>query len=283
MTPTVTSLVLIVTGVVTFIAFQKPEISERLIFNPYEILRHKQFERMLTSGLIHGDWIHFAFNAISFYSFASNIEWIYGWASMLLIYISSILGGSLLSLIIHRHHDYRALGASGGVCGVIFASIFLLPGGDIQMFGLPFGIPAYIYAIGFLLFSFVGHRRQIGRVGHDAHLGGAIIGLLVATALYPRMIFAAPGMFATVLTISVVILLALIFDPMHLLERSVNFEERSRGDERSREYDENRVRNRKKEEIDKLLDKVSREGIDKLSRFERKMLDELSKEIYGRN
>lgn len=111
MTTPVTFLVLVVTAVATFLAFKGRDLWERWMFKPYEILRFKQYERLLTSGLIHLDWMHFAFNAISFYAFARNIELVRGANSLLLIYVSAILGGSLLSLFIHRHHDYRALGA----------------------------------------------------------------------------------------------------------------------------------------------------------------------------
>ena len=279
----VTILILLVTGVVTFIAFQRPDLRDRWIFNPHAILRHRQYGRMLTSGLIHADWRHFIFNAFSFYCFGREIENIFGGKVLLLIYLASILGGSALSLAIHRHHEYRALGASGGVCGVIFASIFLLPGGSIFLFLIPVPIPAYVYAVGFLVLSFVAHRRQRGNVGHDAHLGGAIVGLLTATALYPDVVFAEPEMFAAVLVISAIILLVLLQDPLQLLER--HFEPEvpvGGGDERTREYEENRRRLRKQEEIDRLLDKVAKRGLPALSAAERQRLDTLSKEVYGR-
>ncbi len=281
MTCPVTICVLIITALVTFIAFRRPDWKERLIFNPYEILRQKQYERMLTSGLIHSDWRHFLFNAFSFFSFGNNIELIYGPKVLLLVYVSSILGGSLLSLIIHRHHEYRALGASGGVCGVIFASIFLVPGGSVPLFPLMIPVPAYIYAMVFLVFSFIGHRRQKDNIGHDAHLGGAVIGLLVATALYPQMIFAAPWMFATVMALSVAILMVLVFDPAHLLEHRLPFTSMPKGDERSREYEENRRRNQEKAEIDRLLDKVAKKGMKSLSSAEQSKLKQLSGKIYG--
>ena len=234
-----TIVVLLVTALATFLAFKRSDIKERWIFNPQAILAQKQFDRLFTCGLIHADWIHFAFNAFSFYSFAQTMEEIYGARSLLMIYGSSILGGSLLSLAIHRNHDYRSLGASGGVCGVIVASIFLLPGSSITMFPLPIGIPASLYAVLFLVGSFVAHRKRSDNIGHYAHLGGAIIGLLVATALYPGFIFAAPWMFAGVIGLSLVILIVLIFDPVHLLDRHLNLTSSLPGIERSREYDEN--------------------------------------------
>lgn len=272
------------TTLVSVLAFRDHGLLERLMFKPREILAGKQYERLLTSGFIHGDWLHLAFNAYSLLAFGQNIEAIYGFKTLVLVYFSSILGGSLLSLFIHRRHDYRALGASGGVCGVVFASIFLLPGGSIHLFFIPIGIPAYAYAIGFLIFSFVRMRQGADNVGHDAHIGGAIIGLPVATALYPSMMTASPALYAGVIVLSLLILVLTAFDPFHLLERRMESAvERNRpvGNERFQRYDDARERNRKIEEIDRLLDKVAAGGMASLSTAERERLDRLSKEIRG--
>jgi membrane associated rhomboid family serine protease len=279
MTTPVTFLVLVVTAIATFLAFQRRDLWERWMFKPCEILRFKQYERLLTSGLIHLDWMHFAFNAFSFYAFARGIELGRGANTLLIIYLSAILGGSLLSLFIHRHHDYRALGASGGVCGVIFASIFLIPGGNISMFLIPIGIPAYAYAIIYLVLTFVALRRSADNVGHDAHFGGAIVGLLVATALYPSLILAQPGLFLAVLGLSIAMLLVIVFDPWHRLFANHDSSHGPHGGERFRRYMENRSRNQKLAEVDRLLDKVSARGLHSLSDSERKKLDQLSREI----
>jgi membrane associated rhomboid family serine protease len=277
-----TVIVLVITGLATLIAFQVPGLLEKWIFNPRAILQEKEYHRLYTCGLIHANWMHFAFNAFSFYSFARGIEMRYGPSTMLFIYGCSILGGSLLSLVIHRNHEYRALGASGGVCGIIFASIFLLPGISISMFFIPVGIPAYLYAVLFLVFSFFAHSRQVGRIGHDAHLGGAIVGLLVATALYPKLVLAEPGMFAGVLGLSLVILLALIFIPLRRRNPELREWEMPSGDERERRYLENSGRNARAEELDELLGKVSRDGMQSLSNMQRKRLEQLSKELHRR-
>jgi membrane associated rhomboid family serine protease len=277
----ITTLIFVVTGVMTFMAFKRRDLWERWMFKPGEVLRHKQYWRMVTSGLIHADWIHFGFNAISFLSFGENIERAYGSVTLLAVYFSSIVGGSLLSLIIHRNHDYSALGASGGVCGVIFASIFLLPGGAINLYFL-IGIPTWAYAVLFIVGSYVAHRRGSDNIGHDAHLGGAIVGLLVATAMYPRLIFLSPGLFATVLVLSAAVLYALIGDPLELLGRRMrNHHDEPAGGERERRYAANRRKNEKIAEIDALLDRVSKHGIYSLSAAQRKRLDELSKELRG--
>lgn len=279
-----TLITLAVTAAVTIFAFRDPRLVERLMFKPREILADKQYERMLTSGFVHGDWIHFGFNACSFLACGKPIETLYGIKTFLLIYFSSILGGSLLSLLIHRHEDYRALGASGGVCGLLFASIFLLPGGTIHLFLIPMGIPAYLFAVLFLIFSFVKMRRRADNIGHDAHLGGSIVGLLVATGMYPEMMTANPAMSAAVIILSVGVLLATVFDPLRLMERVLapdSDRDRPTGNERFRRYDEARRRNRRLAEIDRLLDKVAAGGIDSLSKADRERLEKLSHEERG--
>jgi len=280
--PPITTAVLLVTGVMTWIAFRRRDLLERWMFKPEEILTGKQYDRLLTSGFIHGDWFHFGVNVFSFFFFGRNIEWAYGWGTLLLIHFSAILGGSLLSLIIHRHHQYRALGASGGVCGVIFASLFLFPNGTIlHMFIIP--IPTFLYAILFLLASFYGHRKGIGNVGHDAHLGGAIVGLLVTTVLYPQIVLASPGMFVTVLLLSLIILFLLITKPLQGLTARTESYDVGLGGDRAKRYAENRRRNEKLAEIDRLLDKAASNGIHSLSTRERQRLEQLSREVHGRS
>jgi membrane associated rhomboid family serine protease len=277
-----TIIILIVTSLATFYAFRRPHWEERWVFDTQAILVRKEYFRLLTSGFIHLNWFHFALNAFSFYFFARVLELGYGAGTLLAIYGSSIVGGSLLSLFVHRHHEYRALGASGGVSGIIFASIFLLPGMGITLFPLPINIPGYIYAPLFLVASFFAHRHNLGNIGHDAHLGGAIIGLLVAAAMYPQMILAAPGTFAVVVIVSIIVLVILIRDPLSLVTWLFGDEREPAAGERARRYRENAERNKKLARLDQLLDQVSRKGVESLAPAQRKELEQLSRELYGR-
>ncbi|MDT8389913.1 MAG: rhomboid family intramembrane serine protease [Lentisphaeria bacterium] len=196
---------LAVLGITTYVshrAFHNRGMLDAFIFSPAHIIRNKDYHRLITSGLIHADWPHLLFNMFSLYSFGSAIEFAFAPHVFLLIYTSSILGGNLLSLYLHRHHDYRALGASGGVCGVIFAAIFLLPGGGVMIFPVPFVLPSWLFAILFVLVSFFGMRKQSGRIGHDAHLGGALCGLAVATMIRPGIIAQSPLLYLAVVGIT---------------------------------------------------------------------------------
>lgn len=258
--------------------FASPRFMNRYIFSPLHILRDRQYYRLLSSGFLHLNWIHLLFNMLSLYSAGSPIELVFGLPSFLLIYYGSIAGGSLLSLYLHRHHDYRALGASGGVCGVIFASIFLFPGGWMYVFGLP--IPSWLYAILFIIVSFYGLRSRLGNIGHDAHLGGAIIGLLITTALYPSIVPRSPILYPAVMGISTALFIQLYRNPLYVPAsnpftrsywRNVWMEAQARKRIRREGQD--------KDTLDRLLAKISRSGMDSLTASERRQLKAISKRM----
>jgi membrane associated rhomboid family serine protease len=259
----------LVTGGVSFLAFRRPDIEEALIFSPELILARKDYHRMLTSGFIHANWFHLGMNMYTLFVFGQSIELNYGAASLGLIYLSSIIGGSLLSLLIHRHHDYRAYGASGGVCGVLFAYIFLFPGAEIMMFPLPIGIPSWIYAVAFMLASFYGMKVQRDNIGHDAHLGGAVIGLLITTVLYPQIVRLSTGLYFTILGLSIAIFLYLVLSPLFLPGRGIVNPLR-RLDKMARRAPVPKPP--PSFEMDAILDKISRTGIDSLTREEHEFL-----------
>lgn len=207
------SLVIVATCLVSFFGFNQRGIEEKYIFHPPSILAGKEYYRLITAGFLHGGWSHLLWNMVSLYFFGNVIELVFGKADFLLIYFGAILGGSLLSLYVHRHHEYLAYGASGGVCGVIFAHILLLPGAGVCMYFIPIPVPGWLYAIGFLAGSFLALRQGRDNVGHDAHLGGAIIGLLIAAALHPQAVQYNWKLFLIVLMASIALLVYLWVNP----------------------------------------------------------------------
>ena len=258
--------------------FSSPAYLERYIFSPEHILRDKQYYRLVSSGFLHADWMHLLFNMFSLYSFGSIIELVFGAPTFLAIYFASILGGSGLSLYLHRKHDYRALGASGGVCGIIFACIFLVPGSSVRIFLLPIDIPAYIYAILFMGVSYFGIRHKIGNVGHDAHLGGAIIGLLIATVLHPWIIRQSPLLYTAVMSLAVVLFILLYVHSLDLHEkRAFGLTRLQQKISEMRDKMEQQDQQQDDATIERLLQKVSDSGINSLTKRERKKLREISR------
>ena len=209
-------IVIAITAFFSYRGFVNSFFLHQYIFSTRAILDDKQYYRILSSGALHADWVHLLFNMYSLYSFGSAVEFLFGPATFLAIYLAAIVGGGILALLLHRNEDYHALGASGGVCGVIFACIFLLPGTSVQLYFIPFPIPAYIYAILFMLISFYGIRAQRGNIGHDAHLGGAIIGLVIATILKPSIVPQNPVLYPAVMLLAILLLILLYLKPVGL-------------------------------------------------------------------
>src|SRR6266508_3932919 len=145
MEPPATSLLIVSTCLFSVWGFSNREIEEKCIFRPENILARKEYYRLVTSALLHANWTHLLANMYSLYCFGPTIELLFGQLHFLLIYFGSVVGGSLLSLYLHRNHDYAAYGASGGVCGMIFAYVVMFPRRSIPIFPLPLAVPARIH------------------------------------------------------------------------------------------------------------------------------------------
>ncbi|WP_282123491.1 rhomboid family intramembrane serine protease [Algibacter mikhailovii] len=142
--------------------------------------------RLFSSGFLHADTQHLLFNMLTLYFFADVVITLLSPIQFLFVYIGSLLVGSLLSLYFHKNeYSYSAVGASGAVSGVIYSAILLQPGMNLYLFFIPIPIPAYLFGIGYLLYSIYGMKNRIGNIGHDAHFGGAIGGYLITLFLSP--------------------------------------------------------------------------------------------------
>lgn len=273
---------LLVIIVATFFAslagFRDRNLLERYMFSPQAILRGKQRDRMMTSALLHAGWWHLGVNMYCLWVFGGMISSAQGGGWLLFgLYCASILGGSFLALWLHRNDpDYRALGASGGVSGVIFASIFLFPGGEMVLFiPLPVNLPSWLFAIGYVGYSMYGIRSGVGNIGHDAHLGGALSGLLMTVLLYPAAVVAQPTLFVSILVLVVAFIAA-----QHTLPPGYSFRESIRyAESRWKKF---RVKRGRKAAVDEerrmneLLDRISESGIGSLSAREKEDLSRLA-------
>lgn len=188
-------------------------------FNDYSFFRKYEFHigsirsgeqiRMLTSGFLHADIGHLAFNMITLYFFAPVVSAYLGSLTFVMIYFSSLIFGSLLTLVIHKNeYNYRAIGASGAVTGVLYSAILLQPD---MMLGIFFVIPmpAYVFGILYLLYSIYGMKAKNDGIGHTAHFGGAIGGYLITLLFYPSLLVQQPLM-VVLLTIPIALLFILI-------------------------------------------------------------------------
>lgn len=174
---------------ISYKGFRDPAFFDRNLFEVGRVLHRREYGRLFMSGFLHVDWTHLLFNMFSLYSFSMIMERILGPVSILIIYFASLIGGDLLALFIHRNHPgYRAVGASGAVSGVIFAAIAIVPDIHVSLFLIPVGIPGWLFGICYVIYSMYGIRTSLGNIGHEAHLGGALVGLATAVILVPAVL-----------------------------------------------------------------------------------------------
>ena len=204
----ITTIIIAITALVTYVGLSNPVFFDKFKFNISGIKAGEQY-RMITSGFLHADWFHFAFNMFSFWSFANFLTQEFSTINFLLIYFGSMAIGSLLTYFIHNEEPfYSAIGASGAVMGIIYCAILLYPENSILLFGaIP--VPGYIFAFLYLAYSIYGMKGQYDNIGHTAHLGGAIGGLLFTLLLMPNL-FETRLLFIGILLIPIAVLIYLV-------------------------------------------------------------------------
>ncbi len=268
---------LIITGLATYKGFRDNAFFEQYVFEVDRILIDREWKRLISSGFLHGGWIHFGFNMAAMLSFSLSLELLFGVWKFLGLYFFSMIAGSLLSLYIHRNHgDYRAVGASGAISGVVFASIVLDPGGSISIFGLPFSIKSWIFGLVFVLISIFGIKRQADNIGHDAHLGGALAGVAGILAIQPGLFLDNWWVVLLLVIPTLAFLILVVRNPAVLMVDGYWGENLSRS--RWQNPRERRTLS-PEEEMDQLLDKIRSHGIASLTKKERKRLKELREEM----
>ena len=201
----VTLIIIAVNVIISFKGFKDRAFFEKYKFNSAAVKRGEKL-RIISSGFLHVDTAHLFLNMLTLYFFADVVIASLGSISFLLIYIISLLLGNLLSYYFHKdEYHYNAVGASGAVSGVIYAAILLYPDMSLYMFFIPIPIPAYVFGIGYMLYSIYGMKNRIGNIGHDAHFGGAVGGYIFTLILVPQL-FSTSLFMVILLAIPIVLL-----------------------------------------------------------------------------
>jgi membrane associated rhomboid family serine protease len=273
------SLILIlVNGLVTWKGFKDRNFYERYEFSIEKVKVYKQYYRLFTSGFLHVSWLHLIFNMIALYFFSGSVESLFGLLQFLLIYFASMVGGDLLSLFLHRYDNgYSSVGASGAVCGVIFASIAVFPEMRIGFFFVPVAIPAWIYGLAYVAYSIYGIRSRRNNVGHESHLAGALTGMLLAVILYPASL-QENYLVLLAITLPCLIFIYIIITRPHILLIDNHFL-KTQKKYYSIDHQYNAEKMDLQKEVDRILDKISKKGMKSLTSKERELLEQHSKTI----
>ena len=159
--------------------FANRQIIERSLFRPYYFLRRRQYATAVTSGFVHADLPHLIFNMVTFYFFAFPLEKQIGPLRFAALYFLALVVSDTGTFLKHRDDpQYASLGASGAISAVLFAAIVYFPWMELFIIPIPLPIPAPLFAVAYVGYSWWSARQARGRINHDAHLGGALFGLL---------------------------------------------------------------------------------------------------------
>lgn len=180
-----TIVIIVVTAIVTFLAFSNPRLLNALLLWPAIMDRPKEYYRFLTAGFVHADYVHLAFNMFTLYFFGELLEGALGPARFLALYLLGIIVSCVPSYLKKRKDPrYRSLGASGGVAAIVFAFIYLSPWSKLYIF-FAIGLPSIVFAVLYLAYTAYLARKGSGIVNHDAHLWGSVFGFLFMLVVDP--------------------------------------------------------------------------------------------------
>ena len=193
----ITIIIIAITSLVSVLCFNGRLNGSRLLFNAYQVWHRKEWHRMFTSGIIHSGWGHLFFNMLTLYFFGRVVEQyfgatfggILGTVLYIILYVSALAVSSIGDLIKYRDNwNYNALGASGAVSAILFASILFAPKMGIYIYLIPIPVPGYIFAPLYLLYCWYMAKRNMDNIGHTAHFLGAVYGLIFPLICDPQIL-----------------------------------------------------------------------------------------------
>jgi membrane associated rhomboid family serine protease len=159
--------------------YKAPQVLDRHLLRPYWLLPRRQYATVITSGFLHADLPHLLFNAFTFWAFGFSLERAIGTGPFGALYAFGLLMSAAGTWVSHRRQpEYASLGASGAILAVLFASIVYTPSQSIVIFPIPLPVPAPLFAVLYLAYTIYASKQARGRVNHDAHLSGALAGVV---------------------------------------------------------------------------------------------------------
>lgn len=166
--------------------FVVPALIEKSLFRPHWFLRRQQYFTVIASGFVHADLGHLLMNMVTFWFFAFPLEAYLGTAKFAVLYATGLIVSAGYTWYRHRDKpDYATLGASGAIAAVLFAYIVYDPLSTLFIFPIPVPLPAFLFALGYIAYSYWAAKQARGRINHDAHLLGAVSGVLFVAVTDP--------------------------------------------------------------------------------------------------
>jgi membrane associated rhomboid family serine protease len=185
----VASIIFVFTIITSLYAFYDQSIYGKFMLHPYSVSKGNQVYTVITSGLIHKDWMHLFFNMFTFFAFAFNLEQMMGsWRFGLLYFLGLILSDIPTIFKYKDNFNYNSLGASGAISAVLFSFILYNPMSRIYIMFIPIGIPAVVFGGLYLIYCAYASKNSRDGINHDAHFFGALTGLIFTIIFVPGIL-----------------------------------------------------------------------------------------------
>lgn len=185
----VASVIFVFTIITSLYAFYDHSLYGKFMLHPYSVSKGQNVYTLITSGLVHADWMHLFFNMFTFYAFAFTLESLMGSWQFGLLYFLGLVLSDLPTVIKHKDHfNYNSLGASGAISAVLFSYILFNPMSKIYIMFIPIGIPAVVFGILYLIYCAYASRNSRDHINHDAHFFGALTGLIFTIIFVPGIL-----------------------------------------------------------------------------------------------
>jgi len=187
-------IILIAISAISIAGFNQVELIYKYQFNAWQIKHRKEYVRLISHGFFHSGWMHLLINMFVLYSFGDAVIYYFslslpGNSSLLFIlfFLSAIVVSSLYSYAKEKdNYNYNAIGASGAVSAVVFASILYDPYATIYLYFIP--VPGIVLGVAYLVYSKIMSKRNVDNIGHDAHFWGAVYGLIFPILFRPALL-----------------------------------------------------------------------------------------------
>jgi membrane associated rhomboid family serine protease len=193
----ITTIIIIACVAFSLLAFNNRNIFIRFLFSPYATIHYKQYYRLFTHAFLHGDYMHLAFNMYALYLFGQALEEqyfrvLFGQKAsfyFILLYVGGIFFSTLYDLMKQKDNpNYSSVGASGAVTAVVFSAILINPSMGMGIIFIPVFIPAWLFGMLYLFYSWYMGKKQIDNIGHNAHFWGAVFGFVFTVLLKPSLL-----------------------------------------------------------------------------------------------
>lgn len=183
-----TYYIIIITVATTWYAWNiNPAAQQKGMLRPFLVFREDRWYQLFSSGFLHADLTHLLFNMVTLFFFGPVVERAIGGGYFIGLYLAGLILANIPSLFRHRDDPrYASLGASGAVGAVLFVFIYFFPMEPIYLFFIPIGIPAVVFGAVFIGYSFWAHNKASDKINHEAHIAGAVTGLLYVMIIVPR-------------------------------------------------------------------------------------------------